>query len=782
MNLDDFLLDEVPMGLFGDEFFEDPRLERYSRKVKENLNSISAYDLDYVLSFIDQLDNYNVKVGSRIVQSVAKQFDKAEGEEKFSRARTIRDLGKKVSTLSEEGLFAVLDKMDSITNSQRFSALGEYVSRAAVEIGENVENPLFGKALSTLSSAAAKKSSRINPKRVFLDSLESEVVREYVRSGASQKISYHLLPDDKKELFESGSDREGYFRLISKVPGAVNLSNEQFEEVAISCLEAETVYKTKIGKIEEWFKELSNPQTWYLRKKKEETLEARGELDFSLYGFLKKHLRIGKPEEASFYFHAYQEFGKEAVGFSKKVLGTLAVKSSSEEESVKVLKHLKSKKHLFYRNTWKNKLRQYVEDSFESSLEDCVTEFCESLITKQSEEDTLRDRKRTYSTLTRKIRQAPLNVNDYLLGLEEPVLGALHQWKGRFKEILLGMGTDLDDVNSLSYECPASFAVALYSRGLNTSEIKGVLSGLSEKARNDLNGFSDNKIQAITENPDNLEEMIGRYSSLNTKQMRVVEIARKYELGDSIDYALSLSEEQTEVLSRLNNTSIKAFVANDKETLLIFKNIDDIDSFRPYLMNPTHAGNVIRSYNGLPDEEFNLFYRETGIEVTEGNLKPLVDKYAKMSVNDRERMKIYLNSNQKIVLELSKELDSKKLLLACGMIYDRYSKEVALEFVRDDSLTEKIEVVQERYRRNWLNFLPKVEERGAFFELPLVDFYRAADVLDHVRPHGGEEKFFESFNVILGRGEVKPWTKEILKRIENVGKGGTNYRVLEVAA
>jgi len=36
--------------------------------------------------------------------------------------------------------------------------------------------------------------------------------------------------------------------------------------------------------------------------------------------------------------------------------------------------------------------------------------------------------------------------------------------------------------------------------------------------------------------------------------------------------------------------------------------------------------------------------------------------------------------------------------------------------------------------------------------------------------------------VILQRGEVKPWTKEILKRIESVGKGGTNYRMLEVAA
>ena len=89
--------------------------------------------------------------------------------------------------------------------------------------------------------------------------------------------------------------------------------------------------------------------------------------------------------------------------------------------------------------------------------------------------------------------------------------------------------------------------------------------------------------------------------------------------------------------------------------------------------------------------------------------------------------------------------------------------------------------VNARYRKQWFEFADKCD-KDKLLDLPLIDFYKAADVLDHVRPHGGEKKFFESFNVILGRGEVRPWTREILKRIENVGKGGTNYRVLEVAA
>ena len=67
-------------------------------------------------------------------------------------------------------------------------------------------------------------------------------------------------------------------------------------------------------------------------------------------------------------------------------------------------------------------------------------------------------------------------------------------------------------------------------------------------------------------------------------------------------------------------------------------------------------------------------------------------------------------------------------------------------------------------------------------DLPLIDLNRAADVLDYLRPYeDGEVKFFESFNVVLEKGDVAPWTKSVLKELQSAGQGGTNYRILEVA-
>ena len=71
MNLDDFLFDDVSMGLFEDEIFEDPRLRRYDPEVKEQLNVIARYDFDFSLSFMEYLARSNVKIGSRVAKSVA---------------------------------------------------------------------------------------------------------------------------------------------------------------------------------------------------------------------------------------------------------------------------------------------------------------------------------------------------------------------------------------------------------------------------------------------------------------------------------------------------------------------------------------------------------------------------------------------------------------------------------------------------------------------------------------------------------------------------------------
>ena len=100
--------------------------------------------------------------------------------------------------------------------------------------------------------------------------------------------------------------------------------------------------------------------------------------------------------------------------------------------------------------------------------------------------------------------------------------------------------------------------------------------------------------------------------------------------------------------------------------------------------------------------------------------------------------------------------------------------------VGGDTALSRLNKMSKERKEDFLYFVDRCD-KDKLIALPLIDFYRAADVLDYVKPHGGEKKFFESFNVILGRGEVRPWTREILKRIENVGKGGTNYRVLEVA-
>ena len=93
----------------------------------------------------------------------------------------------------------------------------------------------------------------------------------------------------------------------------------------------------------------------------------------------------------------------------------------------------------------------------------------------------------------------------------------------------------------------------------------------------------------------------------------------------------------------------------------------------------------------------------------------------------------------------------------------------------------KLQNMNNKRLEQWYNFAVTCDSHK-FASLPLIDFHRAADVLDYVRPQeGGVDKFFESFLVILHRGEVRPWTREILKRIESVGKGGSNYRVAGLA-
>ena len=357
--------------------------------------------------------------------------------------------------------------------------------------------------------------------------------------------------------------------------------------------------------------------------------------------------------------------------------------------------------------------------------------------------------------------------------------------QGRFKEMLIAMGTDLDEVNALSVECPSALTIALYDKGYTTPKIKEKLEELSVGAKMELSNFERAIHYALADRVNNLEETIERCSTLDSNRKKVIEFSSKFNLPYLLDYAESLSDEQAEILAQLPISSFFQFVDNDKETLTIFRDITDMEKFKPYLTNPTHAGAIIRSYKGLPDDNYTLFYEETGIEILEKSkqFKPFVDKYAKMDVEERGEIRGYLSSLElKLVMDLSEKLDNNKLLLACEMMKEGYAKEVTIAFLEDENLTERLNSVQQRYRRSWLNFLPKCE-REAFLELPLMDFYRSADVLDYIRgQRGGEVKFFEAFNVVLAKGEVGPWTKDILKQLQSAGKGGTNYRVLEVAA
>ena len=93
---------------------------------------------------------------------------------------------------------------------------------------------------------------------------------------------------------------------------------------------------------------------------------------------------------------------------------------------------------------------------------------------------------------------------------------------------------------------------------------------------------------------------------------------------------------------------------------------------------------------------------------------------------------------------------------------------------------EKVKKLNDHYQVQWYKFAERCDHTH-LAKLPLVDLQRSADILDYLKPHPeGQDKFFESFNVILERGEVRPWTKSVLKELQSAGQGGTNYRILEV--
>ena len=89
--------------------------------------------------------------------------------------------------------------------------------------------------------------------------------------------------------------------------------------------------------------------------------------------------------------------------------------------------------------------------------------------------------------------------------------------------------------------------------------------------------------------------------------------------------------------------------------------------------------------------------------------------------------------------------------------------------------------LEERNKIKLLYFTNRCDPKKVI-DLPPIDLQRAHDILDYIESQeGGEDKFFESFNVVLARGEVRPWTKSVLQELQSAGQGGTNYRILEVA-
>jgi hypothetical protein len=98
-------------------------------------------------------------------------------------------------------------------------------------------------------------------------------------------------------------------------------------------------------------------------------------------------------------------------------------------------------------------------------------------------------------------------------------------------------------------------------------------------------------------------------------------------------------------------------------------------------------------------------------------------------------------------------------------------------FYKNDTVFDKGCNLSKDHRKIWFNLAQKCDTTY-LADLPVKDFYKVADVFEYAQKKGQEEKFIDSFDVVLERGCVNEWATEIQKRLkdETTAIGGDTYR------